>query len=115
MANSVPCPCCGAPVTAPVALEALRYVRLAPSEAKIVGLFVAAYPASVRTSAITNELWGLDPTGGPDAAANGIAVRIHRINKKIGSLGWRIQSPDGASGRALTRLTPVAAEQRQAA
>lgn len=104
MPNTVPCPCCGAPVAA-VQANGLKAVPMPASERTIVSVLVGAYPELVQTSLLIREVWANDPAGGPLDAQNNISVKVHRINQRIKPYGWRIRGNGAWHGRRLEQVS----------
>jgi hypothetical protein len=99
------CPCCGGDMPAVIPTTALSAIPMPDSERTILDLAIASYPRAVMTQTITNALWGLRADGGPMEPENGIGVRVHRLNKKIKPVGWRVRAVNNAfHGR---RLEPI--------
>lgn len=84
------CPCCGAPLSRPLAPGEFEHLPLTGMERNILAFIAERYPAPARTEALIDDLYQLDPNGGPRAPRNVLSVHIHHINKALLPLGWRI-------------------------
>jgi hypothetical protein len=93
------CPCCGQPIHAPrVPIEALEAAPLQPQQRIILRRLVRVYPRWATRDQLFDELYGLDPNGGPEQVTNAISVRIHGIRKVIERYGWTIPPQKGGMG-----------------
>lgn len=97
------CPCCGHEIAEPLSVDALGSVAMTEAERRLLGFFIRRYPKLSSTDAAIADLYWDNPNGGPLAARNIIEVHVHRINRKITPLGWRIRAA-GKSGRVLARV-----------
>jgi hypothetical protein len=101
------CPCCGGTMPSIVPTSALSAIPMPDSERAILDLAVAAYPLAVSSAAIINGIWGGRADGGAMDTTNGIGVRVHRLNKKLKPVGWRVVGAKGSwHGRRLEPLIP---------
>ena len=103
MSDAATCPCCGGVMPEQLPVAALEAVPMPESERIILSEMVGAYPLAVTTDVLRNKVWAHDWTGGPLEAANGIGVRVHRLNQRIKPLGWRVNGHSW-NGRKLERL-----------
>lgn len=68
---------------------------LSPKERLFYNLLVAADGAIVRQAAVVQELYGLDPNGGPEDPLAAIRVYLTHIRRKIAGTGDTIKSHTG--------------------
>lgn len=97
------CPCCGSPMASPPPAAALDTLVLGRSERELLGYYVESYPRALDTERVVSRLWQLDPNGGPTNPRNGICQRVHKINRALRPIGWRL-SQHGQDARQLVRL-----------
>ena len=97
----IQCPCCGQDTDQP-SLEALKWVRLSPSERVIVNALAEAYPARMSGEQLAIRLYSGVRNGGPLYARRVIDVHMHSIRKKIAAVGWTAGcGPRGSAGIGL--------------
>jgi hypothetical protein len=102
------CPCCGGELPSEIPASALSAIPMPESERAILDLAVAAYPKAITSTAIIQGIWGRRADGGALDTRNGIGVRVHRLNKRLRPLGWRVASTGGSwHGRRLEVINPV--------
>ena len=58
-------------------------MRLTPQQFAILELLFAVPGRLIRHQAIHAHLWGLDPNGGPELAANAVRVHVHRLRRAL--------------------------------
>jgi hypothetical protein len=105
--SGMKCPCCGGEMPTIIPTTALSSIPMPESERTILALTVAAYPRAVPSAAIVQGIWGHRADGGALDTRNGIGVRVHRLNKRLKPVGWRVASAGGSwLGRRLVALSP---------
>ncbi len=100
------CPCCGQPILDRVDAAKFR-AKLSPSERRLFSAIAAGNGLPVSISVIWNELWGLDPNGGPDAADALIRRFVCTSRPKVAPFGLGIECVRGI-GYRLTTLAEAA-------
>lgn len=85
-------------------LDFLHMVRLSAKQRELVEILASAYPRALSVDVVADQLYQLDPNGGPDDPANIVAVMTSRINPIIRQHGWEIASRKGFGGY---RLFPI--------
>lgn len=87
--------------------QALRLLPLSRLQRDVLGLVLDRYPEPVRTEALIDQMYQLDPNGGPSNPGNNLGVHINRINHSLKPLGWRIEAL-GYGRRVLSRISDAA-------
>lgn len=88
------CPCCGQtiPLDLPIGLT-LRGKRL-----EIYNIVRRAGLHGITSDLIFERLYALDPNGGPDTGVRQISVMICHLNKRLASVGQRVQGGHTGNG-----------------
>lgn len=86
-----------------IAPDKLHYVPLPRLQRDVLAAVLKRYPAPVTTDMLVDQMYQLDPSGGPMNPKINLGVHTHHINKKIMPLGWRIEAL-GQGRRILTRI-----------
>lgn len=102
------CPCCGQFLPNAYAGVA-EACGLSPQQTELFLAVASGGGNVVRLGTIVDLLWGHDPNGGPDDTRNGISVRVHNANKRLGPSGYRIENVWGQGYRLVTISPQVAA------
>lgn len=76
------CPGCGHSMTQHPAAHELP-VHLTAAQAKIWDLLVSRPNGFIRFGELVNELWGLDPTGGPEDTRKNIHVQVSKMRHEL--------------------------------
>ena len=83
------CPCCGQRMTEPTpALLASK--ALPPVQSALVTALAKDFGSYVKTPVITQRIWGLDPSGGPEYPGINVSMAVRRTNKRLSEFGLRI-------------------------
>jgi len=76
---------------------------MAKQNRELLRVLVANYPQPVPLEHLINQLWGLDPNGGPEHPVNIIRVLQHRVNDLIRQYGFKVVCTANGT-RALIRI-----------
>lgn len=68
----------------------LLHLSMAKQQREVLRVLVANYPSSVPLEHLINQVWGLDPNGGPEHPENILRVLQNRVNAVIKRYGFRI-------------------------
>lgn len=103
------CPCCGGTLRkAGVRLAMLDQLPLTGTERLIVSHLVTRYPLGVSKQALFDDLYGLDPDGGPESGVNVISVFVCHLRRKLNQYGWDIpRNGSGSGNMGFYRLAPI--------
>lgn len=83
------CECCGQVRMDQIDRRLLR-LRLTPTEMSIANMLSRFAPQFVTEDELIEFLWANDPTGGPDWPENCVRVSLHRLDKKLSSVGLKL-------------------------
>ena len=102
MAPMITCPCCGAPLQSPAAIDSLKHAKLPVNVLRAIEVLSRAYPGEVHKDALLNAVYADDPQGGP--ASNSLISQISVCQRKLAKHGWKI----GAFGHwGFLSLRPI--------
>lgn len=96
MTGTQTCSCCGAVIPTP------NEFNFSPMELSVYN-YIAKHPGCTKRT-ITNDIYALDPSGGPNY--NIVAVYVCRINKKLDGSDQRIICGSAASYRLVKKEVP---------
>lgn len=102
------CPCCGQ--TLPPELP--KGLKLRGQELEVFNLVRKAGTYGITADRIFNQIYALDPNGGPDKGFKIVRVIVCHLNKKLKQLGLRVRS-SGSGGRGGRVLSPYKLEQEK--
>lgn len=83
------CECCGQPLPTNNAQIALS-LGLSRSQSVVFVALANANGRMVTHEGLINELWGLDPDGGPDAPMAVVRAHVMRIKPKAAAIGLNL-------------------------
>ena len=63
-----------------------KSIRLGPSEFRVFDMLMKRFGQMVRRTQIFDELWGLDPDGGPLCSRNLVSVYVSRIRTAVATV-----------------------------
>lgn len=101
LAPSAVCPCCGAPMSDKIAIEALEFIPVPKMERELLEYLIRRHPRRVSIDQIIEHTYGADPNGGPTDAANVISVRLTNLRRRLATYGWTISSGRGSAGQRI--------------
>ncbi len=103
------CPCCGATMTE-LPLEAIQYMPMTPMERSIFLALLNAHPRPLTRRQIAEQVYALDPNGGPLSAENAISVHLHHMRPRMRKFGWEASGRRGHSSVALQPFATMVKE-----
>jgi len=87
----------------------LEAAPLPRGQKNIVDALAAIYPRRIYINDLVDNVYALDPNGGPDNAHNTVRVQISHLRKRLPSYGWTIpMNHRGAGNHGYYCLEPVA-------
>ena len=105
------CPTCGHAIeSARMPVEMLPLLNIGGKRREFLDALVRAYPSAVTHNRLVDELYGMDPNGGPLATSTLFNVMSCQLRQIIGPLGWTIPKEKPIPGApASRRLAPIGA------
>lgn len=90
------CPCCGSKTAVSVDIEDMpEHAGLTGMQSKIFAILAKRPGRFVTSSATANQLYGDDPTGGPNDLLNVLAAHTYNIRGKVEPFGVSIVGTRG--------------------
>lgn len=98
---SVPCPCCGQPMSETGPQAVIATIPLGWAERKIVNHLAGRFGQYYGYRETEDFYFANRSDGGPESGFNLIAVLVHRVNKKLIKYGLRIEGHTGYGRRLV--------------